>query len=150
MIKARCSILASLPLPDEVPNDMLSPLMIPAPYTFQDYISSMPGVSANRIAIYLSLTNFSGSTRIVSTPLLTSRLPADRSAHRLVNYRVFYALTTVWCPAREEHGYLYTPVFKCSTNPRVSTAHRWSPVDPISKMNKPTGMSFFYTHSLWF
>jgi hypothetical protein len=58
---------------------------------------------------------------------------------RLANYRVFQQLTTSWCPQREEHGYLLTPVFKCNTNPRVATAHRWNAVDVLGKMNKPTG-----------
>ncbi|KAI9570737.1 hypothetical protein HD554DRAFT_2241937 [Boletus coccyginus] len=51
--------------------------------------------------------------------------------------------TTYWCPDREEHGYFLTPVFKCSTNPRVTTAHRWSTVDVIGRMIKPT--ECFYT-----
>lgn len=64
---------------------------------------------------------------------------ADSLACRLANYRLFYALTTLWCPEREEHGYFYAPVFKCSTNPRVATAHRWTAVDVVARMNKPTG-----------
>jgi len=34
---------------------------------------------------------------------------------------------------------MLAPVFKCSTNPRVATAHRWTAVDVIAGMNKPTG-----------
>lgn len=34
---------------------------------------------------------------------------------------------------------MLTPVYKCSTNPRAATAHRWSAVDNIAKMDKPTG-----------
>ncbi|KAJ7819056.1 hypothetical protein B0H14DRAFT_3876804 [Mycena olivaceomarginata] len=56
----------------------------------------------------------------------------------LSNYRVLQELTTSWCPEREEHGYLLTPLFKCSTNPRVATAHRWTAVDVVARMNKPT------------
>ncbi|KAJ7084875.1 hypothetical protein B0H15DRAFT_847955 [Mycena belliarum] len=56
----------------------------------------------------------------------------------LSNYRVLQELTTSWCPDREEHGYLLTPLFKCSTNPRVATAHRWNLVDVMARMSKPT------------
>ncbi|KAF9460871.1 hypothetical protein BDZ94DRAFT_1168774, partial [Collybia nuda] len=102
MVKMRNAILATLPLPKEVPEDTLSPLSIPATFTLQEFLSSI-----------------------------------------LANYRLFYALTTLWCLDREEHGYFYAPVFKCSTNPRVATAHRWTPVDVIARMNKPTGRTFF-------
>jgi hypothetical protein len=37
---------------------------------------------------------------------------------------------------------MLTPVFKCSTNPRVATAHRWAAVDVITGMSKPIGNSF--------
>jgi hypothetical protein len=60
-------------------------------------------------------------------------------AIRLSGYRVFQEKTTYWCPEREEHGYFLTPLFKCTTNPRVPTAHGWSAVDPKGRMNKPTG-----------
>ena len=68
-----------------------------------------------------------------------SAFPVDFFLQRLANYRVFQELTTSWCPQREEHGYLLTPVFKCNTNPRVTTAHRWSAVDVMVRLNKPTG-----------
>ncbi|EGN96413.1 hypothetical protein SERLA73DRAFT_154735 [Serpula lacrymans var. lacrymans S7.3] len=58
-------------------------------------------------------------------------------------------LTTHWCPEREEHGYLLTPVFKCSTNPRVITAHRWAAVDVIGKMVKPTEC-FYNKDGKWY
>ncbi|KAF4578320.1 hypothetical protein EYR36_000127 [Pleurotus pulmonarius] len=60
----------------------------------------------------------------------------------LSNYRQLHELTTSWCEEREEHGYFLAPVFKCSTNPRVTTAHRWNTVDVLHKMSKPT--DFFY------
>ncbi len=65
--------------------------------------------------------------------------PIDLPLFRLANHRIFQQLTTNWCPEREEHGYFLTPLFKCSTNPRVVTAHRWTMVDVISKLDKPTG-----------
>ena len=63
---------------------------------------------------------------------------------RLANHRIFQQLTTNWCPEREEHGYFLTPLFKCNTNPRVITAHRWTIVDVLSKLNKPTGFYASY------
>jgi hypothetical protein len=63
---------------------------------------------------------------------------------RLGNHRIFQQLTTNWCPEREEHGYFLTPLFKCSTNPRVITAHRWTMVDVIGKLDKPTGFQALY------
>ncbi|PPQ91789.1 hypothetical protein CVT25_000434 [Psilocybe cyanescens] len=51
---------------------------------------------------------------------------------------ILHNVSTLWCPEREEHGYMYTPVYKCSTNPRIATAHRWAPMDVIGRMNKPT------------
>lgn len=59
--------------------------------------------------------------------------------NRLSNYKVLYDVTTCWCPEREEHGYIYVPMFKCNTNPRIATAHRWLIADVIGRMNKPTG-----------
>ncbi|KAG6915825.1 hypothetical protein DXG01_009658 [Tephrocybe rancida] len=75
---------------------------------------------------------------------LTGTLRTSLNQHRL-----FYATTTMWCPEREEHGYFYTPAFKCSTNPRVATAHRWSSVDVITRMNKPTEC-FFNKDGIWY
>ncbi|THV06900.1 hypothetical protein K435DRAFT_789004 [Dendrothele bispora CBS 962.96] len=67
----------------------------------------------------------------------------------LTNYRALHQLTTSWCPDREEHGYFLTPVFKCSTNPRVSMAHRWSTVDLSSRLNKPTEC-FYNKDGVWY
>ncbi|KAI0251360.1 hypothetical protein BJV78DRAFT_1126595, partial [Lactifluus subvellereus] len=58
-------------------------------------------------------------------------------------------LTTNWCPEREEHGYFLTPLFKCSTNPRVATAHRWMMVDVVSKLDKPTEC-FYNKDGKWY
>ena len=65
-------------------------------------------------------------------------LPANHLSS-LANFRPLYSTTTCWCPDREEHGYMYAPAFKCSTNPRIATAHRWSAADVIGRMNKPIG-----------
>ncbi|KAJ6455947.1 hypothetical protein C8R47DRAFT_1029492, partial [Mycena vitilis] len=67
----------------------------------------------------------------------------------LSNYRVLQELTTSWCPEREEHGYLLTPLFKCSTNPRVATAHRWNMVDVMARISKPTEC-FYHKDGNWY
>jgi len=36
---------------------------------------------------------------------------------------------------------MYCPVFKCSTNPRIATAHRWMAVNVFDCTEKPTGES---------
>lgn len=58
---------------------------------------------------------------------------------RLANYRVFQEYTTSWCPEREEHGYYLSPVFKCLTNPRTPTAHRWIASDLTLQTAQPMG-----------
>ncbi|KDR82042.1 hypothetical protein GALMADRAFT_49446, partial [Galerina marginata CBS 339.88] len=68
---------------------------------------------------------------------------------RLANYRILHNVSTLWCPEREEHGYMYAPAFKCSTNPRIATAHRWAPVDVIGRMNKPTEC-FYNKEGIWY
>ena len=62
MVRARNAILASLPLPEEVPEDMLSPLSIPAPFTLQEFISNLSGVSKSpRSRDYAENTAYSPS-----------------------------------------------------------------------------------------
>ncbi|KAJ7577392.1 hypothetical protein C8J56DRAFT_970749 [Mycena floridula] len=60
----------------------------------------------------------------------------------LTDYRVLQETSTYWCPEREEHGYFLTPVFKCNTNPRVATAHRWASVDDMARFGKPVECFF--------
>ncbi|TEB31480.1 hypothetical protein FA13DRAFT_370265 [Coprinellus micaceus] len=67
----------------------------------------------------------------------------------LGNYRVFHNTTTNWCPEREEHGFMYAPMFKCNTNPRAVTAHRWNTVDVIGRMAKPTEC-FYNNDGTWY
>ncbi|KAN0131357.1 hypothetical protein V8E53_010734 [Lactarius tabidus] len=78
---------------------------------------------------------------------LASAIGALRIA--LASHHVFQELTTNWCPEREEHGYFLTPLFKCTTNPRVATAHRWTMVDVISKLDKPTEC-FYNKDGKWY
>ncbi|KAJ3001075.1 hypothetical protein NUW54_g6662 [Trametes sanguinea] len=114
-IESRYSVLANLPLPSGIPDDALTPIVIPAPHTLHDFISTTSG----------------------------------RLRSQIGNYRVFQESTTTWCPEREEHGYYLTPVFKCNTNPRVTTAHRWSAVDLSAKLDKPTEC-FFNKDGKWY
>ena len=44
-IEARYAILASLPLPSSIPEDSLTPILIPAPYTLHDFVGTTSGVS---------------------------------------------------------------------------------------------------------
>ncbi|KAG0694093.1 hypothetical protein DFH29DRAFT_1037030 [Suillus ampliporus] len=113
-ILARQALLATLPLPADIPDDALNPILIPPPYTLHEFLGNASGVGA-----------------------------------LLSNYRVLGQLTTYWCPEREEHGYLLTPIFKCNTNPRVTTAHRWTAVDVIGTMNKPTEC-FYNKNGKWY
>ncbi|KAI9069472.1 hypothetical protein FKP32DRAFT_1682906 [Trametes sanguinea] len=114
-IESRYSVLANLPLPSGIPDDALTPIIIPAPHTLHDFISTTSG----------------------------------RLRSQIGNYRVFQESTTTWCPEREEHGYYLTPAFKCNTNPRVTTAHRWSAVDISAKLDKPTEC-FFNKDGKWY
>ncbi|KAI0333115.1 hypothetical protein GY45DRAFT_1272653 [Cubamyces sp. BRFM 1775] len=114
-IEARYSVLAALPLPSGIPDDALTPIVIPAPHTLHDFITTTSGLLRSQIG----------------------------------NYRVFQQSTTTWCPEREEHGYYLTPIYKCSTNPRVNTAHRWSAVDIAAKLDKPTEC-FFNKDGKWY
>ncbi|KAI0373136.1 hypothetical protein BV20DRAFT_977736 [Pilatotrama ljubarskyi] len=114
-IEGRYAVLASLPLPSGIPDDALTPIVIPAPYTLHDFIGTTSGLLRSQVG----------------------------------NYRVFQQSTTTWCPEREEHGYYLTPVFKCSTNPRVNAAHRWSAVDLAAKLDRPTEC-FFNKDGKWY
>ena len=141
-IDARYAILASLPLPSGVPEDSLTPILIPAPHTLHDFIGTTSGVCA-----FLGLLRYNADGGRNSfcghSPCLPFFLQIILThIYRLGNYRVFQQSTTTWCPDREEHGYYLTPVFKCNTNPRVSTAHKWTAVDFTPKLDKPTGEWF--------
>ena len=137
-IEARYAILASLPLPSGIPEDSLTPILIPAPYTLHDFVGTTSGVSPfSDLSPHLTLLLF--SCCVPSTYFSRCLLRNDAHIVRLGNYRVFQQSTTTWCPEREEHGYFLTPMFKCSTNPRVNTAHRWTIADISGKLDKPTG-----------
>ncbi|KAH6899250.1 hypothetical protein BKA70DRAFT_1115663, partial [Coprinopsis sp. MPI-PUGE-AT-0042] len=75
--------------------------------------------------------------------LLCSRLAS------LGNYRTLQYGTATWCPEREEHGFMYVPMFKCNTNPRTITAHRWNAVDAIGRMARPTEC-FYNNEGTWY
>ncbi|KAH9842461.1 uncharacterized protein C8Q71DRAFT_732949 [Rhodofomes roseus] len=64
-------------------------------------------------------------------------------------YRLLQENATFWCTEREEHGYFLTPLFKCTTNPRVTTVHRWIAVDLGPQLNKTTEC-FYNKDGLWY
>ncbi|KAI1791608.1 hypothetical protein LXA43DRAFT_1140231 [Ganoderma leucocontextum] len=109
-----------------------------------------------RHAILASLPLPSGIPEDSLTPIL---ITAPYSLHdfvgttsgvtRLGHYRVFQQSTTTWCPEREEHGYFLTPVLKCTTNPRVNAAHRWTLADISGKLDKPTEC-FYNKDGKWY
>ncbi|KAI0355154.1 hypothetical protein OH77DRAFT_1455259 [Trametes cingulata] len=150
-IEGRYAVLASLPLPSGIPDDALTPIVIPSPYTLHDFIGTTSGVSSmisdHRVQ---SLIRPLGSSCVLSMYLWVDTGAIDAHICRIGNYRVFQQSTTTWCPEREEHGYYLTPVFKCSTNPRVNTAHRWSAVDLAAKLDRPTAECFFNKDGKWY
>ncbi|KXN91932.1 hypothetical protein AN958_11317, partial [Leucoagaricus sp. SymC.cos] len=115
MVHARFAILASIPLPENPPDDTLKPIVLPPTCTLHEFLSSTSGTLRNSLG----------------------------------NYRVLQSLTTKWCPSREEHGYFYSPIYKCSTNPRVTAAHRWQQVDVTARMKQPTEC-FYNREGLWY
>ncbi|KAI0344975.1 hypothetical protein BDW22DRAFT_983491 [Trametopsis cervina] len=108
--QARFAVLAELPIPPEIPSDMLVPFVIPTPHTLQDFLGTASGSLKSQLS----------------------------------NFRIFQEATTFWCPDREEHGYYVTPVFKCNTNPRVPTAHRWTSVDLSISTDCSTGIVLLF------
>ncbi|KAF8830921.1 hypothetical protein HHX47_DHR1000012 [Lentinula edodes] len=159
IINARNKLLATLPLPEEAPDDALKPIIIPTPYVnLYEFLASVPGVS-----ITFSPPPCCSEPRLTAFPTKVSpRLVGrfhifgidahcfdDLFRYSLSNYGVLHQLTTSWCPQREEHGYYLTPVFKCNTNPRVATAHRWATADVMSKICKPAEC-FYNKDGVWY
>ncbi|EKM56118.1 uncharacterized protein PHACADRAFT_174292 [Phanerochaete carnosa HHB-10118-sp] len=97
----------------------------------------------------LSLHPEGTPTMLAMAMQLSPNLPHELLSPSIANYRIFQEKTTCWCPVREEHGYYLTPFFKCSTNPRVITAHRWHAVDLDSEINRPTEC-FFNKEGKWY
>ena len=142
-IAARQATLVALPLPSDVPEVSLEPIVLPAPHTLHDFLRNTTGVRPSVTMLALLTLRFHIShSKTRRTLRNTACNEISYPFTRLKNYRVLAQPTTYWCPEREEHGYMLTPVFKCSTNPRVTTAHRWVAVDAIGHMKEPTG-----THS---
>lgn len=141
IIQARYAILAELPLPPDVPSDILVPIIIPPPFTIHDFLGTAVGVSRDYMRLCLSLTVLTTTSRSKHSKVFI--LPCNPSLTvilcRLTNYRVFQESTTSWCPEREEHGYYITPFYKCNTNPKMIAAHRWTAVDLAARVNRPTG-----------
>ncbi|VDB85179.1 unnamed protein product [Peniophora sp. CBMAI 1063] len=77
-----------------------------------------------------------------------SDLPTALSAS-LSNHRILQETTTHWCPEAEEHGYYLSPLFKCSTNNRVATAHNWTRSDVVGSLRNPTEC-FYLRGGQWY
>ncbi|KZS96634.1 hypothetical protein SISNIDRAFT_281632 [Sistotremastrum niveocremeum HHB9708] len=74
-------------------------------------------------------------------------LAGATGVHRatLAGYRILPDATTVWCTEPEEHGYMLTPVFKCKTNPRLATTHRWNETEVLhNPTHSPKPLEYFY------
>ena len=57
--KSRYAVLANLPIPSEMPTDMLVPIVIPSPYTLQDFIGTTSGVS-DSFELFLPCASLTG------------------------------------------------------------------------------------------
>ncbi|TFK65345.1 hypothetical protein BDN72DRAFT_845674 [Pluteus cervinus] len=79
---------------------------------------------------------------------LLGAIPVPYRSH-LARYRILNSATAQWCPEREEHGFFYSPMFKCTTSTRVSTAHCWSNVDPVGRFRRPTEC-FYNKDGTWY
>lgn len=45
-VKARYATLCELPIPPDMPSEVLSPILIPPPFTIHDFLGTITGVSA--------------------------------------------------------------------------------------------------------
>ncbi len=54
MERARFELLATLPIPTTVPDDVLKPILIPAPFTIHEFLGNTGGVSSYHIIVELS------------------------------------------------------------------------------------------------
>ncbi|KAL5490660.1 hypothetical protein ACEPAI_5494 [Sanghuangporus weigelae] len=129
MIRARNAVLTALPMPPGIPEDELKPIVLPPSMPIHEFLNNTVGVSAF----------INGLRRKFTHSVQNS----------LIGYRTFHEKTTRWCPDREEHGYFLTPLYKCTTKARVSTAHSWNEVDPRGRMIKPTEC-FYNRQGKWY
>lgn len=53
-MQARYAILSELPIPSDLPSDSLIPILIPTPFTLQDLLATISGVSGLFIVYMLS------------------------------------------------------------------------------------------------
>ena len=70
MIHARYAVLAAMPLPPDAPADTLKPIVIPAPFTFNEFINSITSVSARiSYALETGLSLPLAATKFVGLPM---------------------------------------------------------------------------------
>lgn len=43
----RYAVLSELPIPPDMPSDVLAPIIIPAPFTIHDFLGTITGVSSD-------------------------------------------------------------------------------------------------------
>ncbi|KAL1715725.1 hypothetical protein EV715DRAFT_182154, partial [Schizophyllum commune] len=67
----------------------------------------------------------------------------------LGNFKALYEPTTCWSTGHDEHGYFLAPVFKCSTDQRTITVHRWALTDPMKGLTNPTHC-FYQEKGAWY
>ena len=121
-IEARYAVLSSLPLPSGVPDDALTPISIPPPYSLHDFIGTMSGVSL----------------------LYPKHMPSERSL-QLLRYQ-YVDITPLYCFTQRIHAGWAT--IASSNNRRrhgartaKSTATTWrlfSSAAPIRGSAQPT------------
>jgi len=149
-LKARYELLASLPLPEGVPDDELKPLVLPGSMTIKEFILSACNVRppfACDVDTNVPHPDPDSPKRVLFRVITLSMWLTPR--RRLSNYRILQELTTSWCPDREEHGFMLTPIFKCATNPRTVTAHNWNTVDVIGSLANPA-QCFYSKDGKWY
>ncbi|KAH8100307.1 mitochondrial ribosomal subunit S27-domain-containing protein [Cristinia sonorae] len=158
-IEEDSEIIAESKSPVQTPQIPATPVLPPEPtlHLTEDSMTAEDRMKA-RHAILADLPIPSDMPTDILVPIV---IPPPFSIHdflgtaqgdlknQLANYRVFQESTTSWCPEREEHGYFLTPAFKCVTNPRVSTAHRWVPVDIVAKCGKSIEC-FYNKENKWY
>ncbi|KAL1706341.1 hypothetical protein EV121DRAFT_201651, partial [Schizophyllum commune] len=122
--EARNKILSSLPVPPEAPEDSLTPILLPNNMTLQDFVQTLPVVRILNSSAIIILTH-------------------------LGNFKALYEPTTCWSTGHDEHGYFLAPVFKCSTDQRTITVHRWALTDPMKGLTNPTHC-FYQEKGAWY
>ncbi|KAI6046762.1 hypothetical protein EDC04DRAFT_1248370 [Pisolithus marmoratus] len=106
--------------------------MLPHIYSSGDPLHNITGV------LLCSITDHSVKTFKEALIFPSKSVSLDRVI-RLKNYRILAQVTCIGAQI-ERGGHFITPVFSCTTYPRIITAHRWSVADVLAHMRVPTDM----------